>query len=316
MDRNEIGDFIGRCATLASLLEVSAYPKPGNVHRTRDLPDTRFEHFLAGSVAFGPSMNKLGIRGSEVSSNKRNWKQIGLGKSIFQAVEDSLNWQSGGNVNLGIVLLFAPISVAAGATLQEFGMINIKYLRNNLEKVVKHSTYNDSKDLYRAINLSMNLNTLGTVDELDVNDIKSFHRIESEKITPKEIFELCAHRDLICKEWTTNFHITFRMGYPKLKSTLKVLDTNSAILDSFLYLLSKFPDSLITRKSGVVKSQEVSNRAREIIKIGGTSSKEGMKMIWEFDDELHSKEGSLNPGTIADLTAASIFLTLLEGWKP
>jgi triphosphoribosyl-dephospho-CoA synthase len=195
-------------------------------------------------------------------------------------------------------------------------MIGLNNLGNNLRKVIEHSTYNDSIDLYRAINLSMNLNTLGTVDELDVNDLKSFQKIELDMITPREIFEICAHRDLICKEWVTNFHVTFNMGYPNLKSNLKILDTNSAILESFLFLLSKFPDSLITRKSGVVKAEEVSNRAREILKIGGTSSKDGMRMIWEFDDELHSKDGALNPGTIADLTAASIFVTLLEGWKP
>ena len=73
---------------------------------------------------------------------------------------------------------------------------------------------------------------------------------------------------------------------------------------------------MITRKSGIVKAEEVSNRAMEILEIGGTSSKDGMRMIWEFDDELHSEDGALNPGTIADLTAASIFVTLLEGWKP
>ena len=42
---------ISRRLELAMLFEVSAYPKPGNVHRTRDYPGTRFEHFLASAVA-------------------------------------------------------------------------------------------------------------------------------------------------------------------------------------------------------------------------------------------------------------------------
>jgi len=61
--RDEVGDLVARCAMLAALLEVSAYPKPGNVHRLRDVPGTRYEHFLAGSVAMGPAMRKLALGG-------------------------------------------------------------------------------------------------------------------------------------------------------------------------------------------------------------------------------------------------------------
>jgi triphosphoribosyl-dephospho-CoA synthetase len=39
-------------------------------------------------------------------------------------------------------------------------------------------------------------------------------------------------------------------------------------------------------------------------------------MMLALDDELHATGGALNPGTTADLTAASIFVALLEGWRP
>jgi triphosphoribosyl-dephospho-CoA synthetase len=39
-------------------------------------------------------------------------------------------------------------------------------------------------------------------------------------------------------------------------------------------------------------------------------------MIYELDEELGKENGSLNPGTTADLTAASLFLILLSGWRP
>ncbi len=42
MNKADAGEYIRRCATLAALLEVSASPKPGNVHRTRDHSDTRY----------------------------------------------------------------------------------------------------------------------------------------------------------------------------------------------------------------------------------------------------------------------------------
>jgi triphosphoribosyl-dephospho-CoA synthetase len=45
---------VSKCLQLALLLEVSAYPKPGNVHRNADFNDTRYEHFLASAVAVAP----------------------------------------------------------------------------------------------------------------------------------------------------------------------------------------------------------------------------------------------------------------------
>jgi len=60
----------------------------------------------------------------------------------------------------------------------------------------------------------------------------------------------------------------------------------------------------------------VSEKAKTIIQTGGASSEVGMKMIYELDDELRKENGSLNPGTTADLTAASLFLLLLSGWRP
>ena len=45
----DVADHVSRCLQLAILLEVSAYPKPGNVHRTADFQETDYEHFLASA---------------------------------------------------------------------------------------------------------------------------------------------------------------------------------------------------------------------------------------------------------------------------
>ena len=316
MKREEIGEYVGRCASLAALMEVSAYPKPGNVHRTRDLPDTRFEHFLAGGVALGPAMRKLAQRGYDAFSGALDWDQIGIGSHVLNAVVDSMEWQRGGNVNLGVVLLFAPISAAAGATLHESARIDAKGLRKNLERVVRAAASGDTVDIYKAINTAMSPRTLGKTGELDVTDEGSRERIMAEKISPYEVFEKCAERDSICREWITGFQITFEIGHPKLKSSLKTGTINSAIIDTFLHILSRYPDSLITRKSGAVKASEVSKRALEIIEAGGAITEDGKRLLWALDDVLHGENGDLNPGTTADLTAAAIFVSLLEGWKP
>ena len=47
-------DDLLRCLSLASLLELSGWPKPGNVHRTQNYEMTRFEHFMAGIAAIQP----------------------------------------------------------------------------------------------------------------------------------------------------------------------------------------------------------------------------------------------------------------------
>ena len=41
---------IAKIAQIASCLEVSGYPKPGNVHRTRDFDDMVFEDFLISVI--------------------------------------------------------------------------------------------------------------------------------------------------------------------------------------------------------------------------------------------------------------------------
>jgi len=41
-----------------------------------------------------------------------------------------------------------------------------------------------------------------------------------------------------------------------------------------------------------------------------------MELVRSLDEELHTAGGLLNPGTTADLTAASIFVSLLAGWRP
>ncbi|MBE0634226.1 triphosphoribosyl-dephospho-CoA synthase, partial [Candidatus Bathyarchaeota archaeon] len=45
-------------------------------------------------------------------------------------------------------------------------------------------------------------------------------------------------------------------------------------------------------------------------------TEEGNKMLWSLDAELKKENGLLNPGTSADLTAASLFVLLLDGWRP
>ena len=317
MRRDEAGDLVARCATLAALLEVSAYPKPGNVHRAQDLPGTRYEHFLAGSVAMGPAMRSLALWGYDVQRGSKGWAGLRMGDRVLEAVKDMLDWQMGGNVNLGVILLFAPMAAAAGSALQEGGRVDVEELREALKKVTRSTTSGDAAAVYEAIRLAVPTGVLGQVEELDVLDDSAVDQIRREGLTLLDVFQRCAHRDSICLEWVSDFETTFTVGHPHLREALRDSnDINSAAVDTFLLLLSKQPDSLIMRKIGLEKAVEVSEKAGRVLAEGGTASKLGRELLWALDRELQGAGGRLNPGTTADLTAASIFTLLLEGWRP
>lgn len=312
LDAKNIAKYVGNCASLAALLEVSAYPKPGNVHRISNFQRTFYEHFLAGGVALGSVMGELAKR----SINSKKWVDIRLGHSIYEAVDEMFYWQSGGNIHLGIILLLAPLSAGAGATLSD-GTLEVTKLREYTKNIVSKATYEDTLAIYRAIERSMSLENLGSAEDLDIKNKMSTKKIKLENITPLEIFEICKNKDLICYEWVTGFSTIFETGYPYLKEKIfGGTSINNAIVDTFVNILSKNPDSLIIRKRGEKVARSISKEAQKILEMGGSESDDGTSMLWSLDEKLKKENGKLNPGTTADLTAASIFVLLLSGWKP
>ena len=154
MRKSQVGNYVAGCAQLATLLEVSAYPKPGNVHRLHDFMTTKYEHFLAGSIAISPSINTLSKAGFDVKTQHKTWEELGLGNCVYSAITNSFKWQSGGNVNLGIVILFAPIAAAAGYILGDES-IRIDDLIQVAIKAMKSTTPKDAVSVYRSIRYSM-----------------------------------------------------------------------------------------------------------------------------------------------------------------
>jgi triphosphoribosyl-dephospho-CoA synthase len=262
-------------------------------------------------------MRILAMRGFDAAGGKIGWNEVEMGRLTLKAVTDSLGWQWGGNVNLGVTLLFSPLAAAGGAALQNRGSIDATALRGKLGEVVRSTTPDDVIRVYETIRLAMTSRTLGEAKELDVQDDTSLERIRDEGLTLLDVFRRCAGRDSICDEWISDFRITFEAGHPHLKRVLEETgDVNISIVDTFLNILARQPDSLIVRKVGQERAVGVSERARMILDEGGSGSERGLGMLWELDVELQEAGGLLNPGTTADLTAASIFVALLEGWRP
>jgi triphosphoribosyl-dephospho-CoA synthase len=312
---SDVADEIGRCASLSILLEVSGYPKPGNIHRNRDFPKTRYEHFLCGAIAIAPAMITLTLNGVLLGLNRLKLEEIDLGKHILTAISDTQRWQHGGNTNLGTVFLLGPLCVAAGAASSS-GMMTTGGIRKEVERVMRGTTARDAVNVYEAIKVARP-GGLRPIPEFDVNNEASEEDILKRNITLYRIFELSSSWDNISKELVTGMRVTFEIGHPTFMKTFEeTQDVNAATVNTYLTILAKELDTLVIRKNGETAAHDISKRASEIIEAGGLKSARGRRMVQSFDDDLSKKSGKLNPGTTADLTCSSIMVALLEGWRP
>jgi triphosphoribosyl-dephospho-CoA synthase len=311
----KIAEHISKCLQLAILLEVSAYPKPGNVHRTANSQKTRYEHFIASAVAVAPHFSYIANQGVMVPTRNLDLEKIGVGAVIKGAVQDVSEWQHGGNTLLGSIMLLSPIAAAAGMTLGK-GRFSITELRGNLRTVVESTTPMDAVDVYDAISVARP-EGLGKVPRLDVTDPSSKKKILENQISLFEVFKIASDYDSIASEWVKNYPITFDLGYPYFMQQLKeTKDVNTATVQTFLKILSEVPDTFIARKSGLAKSKRVSAQAKEVLELGGLRSPEGRKKLWKLDENLRNVVPILNPGTTADITDAVLAISVLNGYRP
>lgn len=297
-------NFIAKTAQIASLLEVSGHPKPGNVHRTRDFPDMVFEDFLISGVAIGDTMKKaaeLGRKHSEAGSLHK----IGLGKLIKDAVIETDKWIAN-NTNLGIVMLLTPIAAAAGMSSET------DEIQDNVDEIMRATSSSDAVNLYDAINIAQ-AGGMGEQDELDVGSEDAKKQLVEKDINMFDVLDLSSQWDMLAFELTRTMPITFGVGYPTFKDVKIEHGINKATVQTFLTILSIYPDTLIARKYGVETAQEVSAEASSIIAEGGILTDNGKELIDKYDTDLVKKE--FNPGTTADLTASSVMVALLDEFK-
>lgn len=311
----DIPEYVSRCLQLAVLLEVSAYPKPGNVHRTADFEGTRYEHFLASAIVLRPYFKHAAKQGVLVHNGKIGFDSVEVGKIIKDAVVDVSSWQHGGNTILGSIILLVPIAVAAGLTLVS-GEFSISKLGRNIKSVIESTTPEDAVNVYEAISIAQP-GGLGKAPKLDVTDAASTKKILKDKVSLYEVFKISAPWDSISSEWVNNYPITFNIGYPFFIQQLEETnDINTATVHTFLKILSEIPDTLIARKVGMPKAKEVSAQAKTVLEEGGLSTAKGRNILLKFDKKLRASAHQLNPGTTADITSAVLALAILKGYRP
>ena len=285
-------DEIAKMAQIASALEVSGYPKPGNVHRTRDFDDMEFEDFIISGIVIGDTIREA-CSDVDVENPK-------LGKYILQAVAETDRWIKN-NTNLGIVMMTTPIAVAA-AISESFDDI-----RQNVKLLMGNTSVDDACDLYDAINIA-DAGGMGDQDEYDVASDSAKRELRDNNQTMYDVLKISAPWDMLAREMTGDMPAVFEIGYPAYHEFRKDKSQNEACVMTFLTILSHVPDTLISRKYGSEEAMKISLMTRDILKL--KDSPDFKDHLNEFDNYLY--DNKYNPGTTADLTAASIFVSYLK----
>jgi len=303
-------ELIAKIAQISSALEVSGYPKPGNVHRTRDFHDMVFEDFLISGIVIGDTIRVAASRAYEIN-NSISFKEANLGKYILQSVKETDKWIAN-NTNLGIIMLLTPIAMSAAISS------NLDELRENIHKIIVYSTVIDTISLYEAIGIA-DAGGMGDQEEFSVTDEEATKELIENNLNIFDVLNISSSWDSLAMELTSKMPVTFDIGYPTFSKLKEEYSINLATVITFLTILSQVPDTLISRKYGDEKAKEVSTLAMEALNSlnyidSGIDNDMGEfnKKLEEFDDYLF--ENKLNPGTTADLTASSIMVSYLSDY--
>lgn len=280
-------------AHLACVLEASA-PKPGNVSPDRPFADVRYEDFVASAEAVARPLEGAGRRP--------------LGETIRLAVEATAA-RTRANTNLGIVLLLAPLARAGVRLLGREPLSDrdarLRLLRDEVRRVLSETTVDDARNAYLAIRLA-NPGGLGSAEEQDVAGEPTISLLDTMR--------LAADRDGIAREYATTYEATFAIGVPALlKAREDGLALNDAIVETFLTLLAAAPDTHIVRRGGGALARRASQLAADALAAGGVRTEGGRLSLSAMDASLRDSRNLGNPGTTADLTAATLFTALLVG---
>ena len=283
---------------LACLLEATAR-KPGNVHPAAAFSDLTYNDFVMAANAIAQPLADVGA--------------TGLGQAIFNAVSAS-HQETRTNVNLGIALLIAPLAAVSQSVPLKVGVPD----------VLNQTTVEDSEHVYAAIRVAKP-GGLGKASSQDVNDRPT--------VTLRDAMALATDRDRIAEQYATNFAFLFDFAQPWLVEAWQLainqqtihpennltsqrpgmVPWEAAIIRLQLKILAHAPDSLVARKCGPDTALELQKKADEVLQTGWPDHPNSWPLFHNFDDWLRADGHRRNPGTTADLVAATLFIGLRDG---
>jgi triphosphoribosyl-dephospho-CoA synthase len=277
--RSHWSQQVSRWVQVACQREVRS-PKPGNVSPGNEFADATVADFLASADAIAAVMAMASERP--------------LGTTILECVEATRR-VVGHNTNLGIILLIAPLAaVPVGQTLTA-----------GIGNILNATTVDDSIAAYEAIRRAQPAG-LGEVKDQDLLQAPTQNLVECMR--------LAADRDLIAAQYANGFQQVLGSGLEWLAEAQQAIESSSQQITWLaVRFLAEFGDSLIARKCGLLMSDLVQQKARELLRSGWPQRSGSSADLADLDAFLRADGNRRNPGTTADFIAAVIFAGLREG---
>lgn len=337
-------DILTNLVINASLSEIRAWIKPGNVHRTHDFPNTTYQDFLNATMSLKNNWQQLcntvqNYNPNSLNHQLKNQENSSLSQIytefLINSVQKMMAVQSGGNVLLGHLLILTPLFISATSTLAEPNPSKKRFWEI-CKQVISDSHYEDTIRLYTAIR-SANPGGMGKVEKYDLYNDKVFDEIQKDNMNLQKIFEFSSSRDALSELLSNNYRFIRMEILPRIEKLFEdyefsfsnhiqnlskelipqdIIDIdrnwNEFIIRIFLFILGSKEDSLILRKSNKEQAQNISKRSMELYDLFFMMDRTTwFEELRKFDDELQKSNGQLNPGTTADILAASLFLFYL-----
>lgn len=268
-------EAIARLFQAACRAELLAL-KPGNVHVFAPGHRMTIRDFEESAAVSAPHIAAAGAP---------------IGRRILEAIRATMA-AVGQNTNLGILLLCAPIAVAA-----ERG----GDLKANLAAVLSESSIDDARNVFAGITIA-NPGGLGRVSDQDV--------AVEPTVTLTQAMALAADRDTIARQYVTGFADLFDHGLPLFQGAETAIGETRAVLLLYFDYASRLLDSHVLRKFGPDVAEEVRTEFAELRGLARNDDQEGLRAF-----DLRLKARGVNPGTSADLTVATHFLAHVLVYK-
>jgi triphosphoribosyl-dephospho-CoA synthase len=221
--------------------------------------------------------------------------RAGVGSLIQEAVAVWRTWNLSSNTHFGSLVLMIPLAIAAGRQGE---------LKEELKKVLDQSSANDAIDFYRAF--AQAKARVIDVESFSLNDGNWEERLQESRKSLLDLMRLSAGHDLVAREWSTYYQRSFCLA-KRLAGLIEEKGLNEGVVRTYLEALAEVPDSLVQDKFGEERAREVSRQA------GVALRDPGLGQATLLDNDL--LEQDINPGSTADLIAASLFIALLRGLR-
>lgn len=290
---------IAQAAGMATILEASA-PKLGNVHPAASFQDMQFGDFVASAAAVAGVFEEV--------------DHLTIGQLILAAVT-ATRQRTGCNTNLGTILLLAPLAKAASGLVavpteqSRFpGMVSNGLCRSQLQVAVAAQLQSlsaaDSHLVYQAIRVAQP-GGLGQQLENDVAGAAPAGLLDAMRQV--------ASVDAVARQYVNDFADVFDQLLPWLDVALvRYSSPLKAIVHVQLQIMAWQPDGLIIRKCGWDVARRVQRQAQQVLDVFESDKEQAQYHLDDLDGFLRSDGNRLNPGTTADLIAATLFCRLLS----